>query len=121
MTTPLFNLGAFIVAFEAMPEHLSARQHFIRDCGWSESEFRKIKNFAWFTARVSVWLNGEELASDYLGCCSYGTESEFYITHKGDYFADMVFNCAQDSQNAELLTLVNAWRETLRTDYAGVL
>lgn len=87
---PLFEREGFIICFEAEPENLSARYHFIKECGWTDAEYRKIKNFDWFCAKVSAWKDGEELGTDYLGACSYKTTKEFYTKYKNDYFADMV-------------------------------
>lgn len=87
---PLFEKNGFIICFEAEPEEISARTHFIKDCGWSEKDFRKLKNFVWFSAKVSAWKDGKELGTAYLGCCCYTTEEEFYTKYKDDYFADMV-------------------------------
>lgn len=87
---PLFEKAGFIISFEAQEEDVSARRHFIKECGWTESGFRTIKDFAWFCAKVSAWKNGVELGTAYLGCCSYKTEAEFYTKYKDDYFAQMV-------------------------------
>lgn len=36
----------------------------------------------WFDARVRVMWNGKEIAADYLGCCSYNSIEEFYVSHR---------------------------------------
>lgn len=101
---PLFEKQGFIICFEAEEEDQSMRHHFIKECGWTEAEFRKIENFAWFSAKVSAWRNGKEWGTDYLGGCSYATVKEFYTTHKDDYFADMVDNAiAEAKKNLESL------------------
>ena len=89
---PLFEKGGFIICFAAEPEDMSARHHFIKECGWTEAEYRKIKNFDWFSAKVSAWKDGEELGVDYLGGCCYKQAKEFYTTFNcdGGYFPQMV-------------------------------
>jgi hypothetical protein len=87
---PLFERDGFIICFEAEPEDTSMRHHFIKECGWSEKDYRKITDLAWFRAKVSAWRDGKELGTAYLGCCCYKTSEEFYTKYKDDYFADMV-------------------------------
>ncbi len=111
---PVKTFGDFVVTFEAQPEEMSARTHFVKECGWTESQFRKIKDLPFFCAKVAIWKEGEELAAEYLGCCSYLTVREFYTRYEGDYFADMVHTCADTIGDADLMTMVNAWREALR-------
>ncbi len=98
--TPVLAIDDVIITFEAQEEEMSARTHFIKECGWTESQFRKIKDYPFFCAKVSAWKDGKELATEYLGCCSYKTEEEFYTTYKSDYFADMVIAVLLESGNA---------------------
>ena len=114
MNTPAITFGDYVFCFEAEDEDISMHHHFIHECGWSEKEYNRIRNYAWFCARVSVWKDGEELAHDYLGACCYKTEKQFYTTYKGDYFADMVRECASETKDADLIEKVNAWHEKLR-------
>lgn len=88
---PLFEQEGFIICFEALPEVDMTMHHlFIYECDWSEEEYLEIADYAWFCAKVSAWKDGIEVATDYLGACSYKTIKEFYTTYKDDYFADMV-------------------------------
>ena len=118
---PVLNLGNFTVCFEAGEEDISARHHFIKECGWTESQFRKIKDYPFFCARVSIWFDGVELAADYLGCCSYKTESEFFTRYRSDYFADMVGRCVEEAANLELSKLYAPWREKINKENARKL
>lgn len=95
---PLFEKDGFLICFEAEEETVGMRRHFIKECGWSESQYRAIKDFAWFSAKVSAWKDGKELAVDYLGCCCYETEEAFYTRHKDEYFADMVASVVQQAK-----------------------
>ena len=121
MAKPVFNLGQFTVCFAAQEEDMTARYHFIKECGWSEAQFRSIKNYPFFCAKVSIWKEGEELASDYLGACSYKTEEEFFTRYRSDYFADMVSRCVDEIDNPELSALYAPWGEMMRKEHAKKL
>lgn len=114
MTTPVKVFGDYVVCFEAEPEEIGMRHHFIKECGWTDAQYRRIKNSAWFSAKVAVWRNGKELATEYLGCCCYTTEEEFWTTYEGDYFADMVHSCALEIKDPVLTFSVNSWRDQFR-------
>ena len=101
MTRYIETVEGFGILFEAQEEDISMRQHFIRECGWTESQYLKIKDCAWFCAKVSAWKNGEELASTYLGTCCYKTIEEFYTKYHDDYFADMVREVIVEAKRAE--------------------
>lgn len=101
MTRYIKTVDGFGILFESEPECISPRQHFIKECGWTESQYQKIKNYEWFSARVSAWKNGEELASTYLGACCYKTVEEFYTTYHDDYFADMVREVIVEAKRVE--------------------
>ena len=118
MTTPVLTLGNFVVCFEAKDEEMSARYHFINECGWTEKRFRAIEDYPFFCAKVSIWLDGKELASDYLGACSYKTEAEFYTRYRSDYFADMVDQCVSEADNPELSAAYAPWAELMRKEHA---
>lgn len=98
--TPLFEQDGFIICFEAQEEDVSARFHFIHECGWTEDQFAEIADFPFFCAKVSAWRDGREWDAAYLGCCSYRTEAEFYTTYKDEYFARMVKEVLAEAQKA---------------------
>ena len=95
------TVEGFGILFDAEEEYISMRQHFIKECGWSESHYRRIQNYAWFCAKVSAWKNGEELASEYLGCCCYETVEEFYTKYHDHYFAQMVHSVVAEAKQVE--------------------
>ena len=101
MTRYIETVDGFGILFEAEPEHVCMRQHFINECGWTESQYREIKDFAWFSARVSAWKNGEELASTHLGACCYESVEEFYTKYHDDYFAQMVRDVVAEAKQVE--------------------
>lgn len=90
MTIYLKTVDGFGILFDAEEEDHSMREYFIKECGWTESEYREIENCAWFVAKVTAWKDGIELAAEYLGCCCYTTVEEFYTKYKDDYLADMI-------------------------------
>ena len=95
------TVEGFGILFDAEEEYISMRRHFIKECGWTESQYRKIKDCDWFCAKVSAWKNGEELASTYLGCCCYKTAEDFYTTYHDDYFAGMVREVVAEAKQVE--------------------
>jgi hypothetical protein len=111
MNAPVKTFGNYVVCFEAETEDLSARHHFIKECGWTEAQYRRIKDYAWFSARVSIWRDGVELGDQYLGACCYRDQREFYTRYEGDYFADMVWEIAKKiaADHPTLLSLVEPW------------
>lgn len=118
MTIPVLTFGDFVVCFEAQEEEMSARNHFVNECGWTAAQFRKIKDYPFFCACVTIWKDGEELAADYLGACSYETASEFFTRYRSDYFADMVASCVDEINNPELSALYAPWGESMRKEHA---
>lgn len=88
---PVEVVDGFVVCFTAHHEAESMRAHFIGQCGWDESDYNDFINedFDWFVAEVSVWRNGEALASEWLGACYYAKAEDFYTTYRNDYYADM--------------------------------
>ncbi len=97
---PLFERDGFIICFASQPEDISMRQHFIQNCGWTARQYRALRGFAWFSASVSAWRNGVELAVTHLGCCCYRTVEDFYIRYRDEYFADMVKAVIDEAQSA---------------------
>lgn len=114
MNKPVRVFGDYVVCFEAEPEDMSMHRHFVKQCGWTPAQYRKIKDFAWFSAKVTLWKDGKELACEYLGACCYKTEEEFYTTYEGDYFADMVWTCAREAGDRSLLAVVEPWHSAFR-------
>lgn len=112
---PVKTFGDYVVCFEAEPEtNINMRSHFIKECGWTVSQYRRIEKFAWFSARVSIWKDGKELAEEFLGGCSYQTSREFFTTYEGDYFCDMVRTCAREIGDPALMRVVDAWHSSFR-------
>lgn len=111
---PIINFGEYTVCADTFNEDdMSMRKYFIKECGWSEHEYRKIQNFEWFRVAVSLWKDGKELQIEYLGACCYKTRAEFWTEYRADYFADMVNDCAASTKDANLIAQVGKWRDSL--------
>lgn len=111
---PVKVFGDYVVCFEAEQEEMGMRHHFIDECGWTQEQYREIRGYAWFSAKVTLWKAGIELAAEYLGCCCYETDDEFWTKYECDYFCDMVHICAEEVGDPTLITLVNEWRTKFR-------
>lgn len=59
------NQFSYVLSFEE--EDSSAKDHFINFCGWSNEEYSEIKDFYWFTAKITAFKGDEPLADTYLG------------------------------------------------------
>lgn len=79
-----FSTDNFTVALDVMDEDSAPEDQFddARDV-----EFAREGGWHWFCAKVGVYQNDLELASDYLGGCSYNNLEDF---KRGGYFHDMV-------------------------------
>jgi hypothetical protein len=105
---PVKILGKYVVMFNALPEEQDARNHFIEECGWSEERFDEIQLYDWFMAEVSIWLDAERVAVDYLGACCYEQSSDF-IKQADGYFGDMVLTCCNQVRDPELGKQARQW------------
>lgn len=86
-----FRTARFHVVVDALPEN-------DMDWSWDEDGSQQVAVdlglLIVFCARARCFLDGHELASDYLGGCVYESLAEF--ARAGDYFSDMVACvCAQ--------------------------
>jgi len=59
---------------------------------WIQKQLDKGNEWAWCRVKVTVTIGGLE-ACDYLGACSYRSESEF---KKGGYYSDMLLTCLEE-------------------------
>lgn len=104
-----FTLRNFTVIVEAMPEHEVSM--YFDDTGEIERQIESGELEA-FSVKVSVLMNGAEIATDYLGGCIYRSPAEF-MDHKGlashnrktghncgSYFSDMVRTVCSEARDA---------------------
>jgi hypothetical protein len=97
---PIATKGDYIITFEAEPEHIGMRHHFIKECAWSEKDYRKLRDSrpAWFCAKIAVWYDGQEIGTSYLGCCCYDTEEQFW--RSSDYIPQMIDEAVEEADKA---------------------
>lgn len=82
---------------------------------WSDDEelradtVEKLNNYdlTQFTARIEAKKAGVTLSTDYLGCCIYESEEDFYIKDKDDYYQDMKTTVLTEAKK-ELTVLIEA-------------
>ena len=100
-TKDVFKTKRFTIRFEALPE-------WDIDLSWDETgeTIRDIENYTLtvFCAKVSVLLDGREIATNYLGQCIYRSIEEFITEYRNDYFKDMVLETIQEARK-EVLAL----------------
>lgn len=95
---PVTIKDGYIITVEKLSEHISMYDHFINECGWSESDLDGMSDDNFFCAKVAAWANGQELGAAYLGCCYYDSLQEFI--QSADYFDDLM-NEAIDNAKAK--------------------
>jgi len=108
------TIEGFTVFFEAEKEEVNKRSHFIKECEWSEKDYKGLKGTNWFSAHVQIRKAGLVLSDQYLGCCCYNSVKEFYTTYKNDYFGDMVKEGISEAKLV-LPGLINKAQTTLNT------
>lgn len=93
------NYPGIDIEFTAEPEHLSPSDMFDdeRDIKYIQKQWERGNDYVWFCAKVTVSYKGYS-ADDYLGCCSYESERDF--KENSGYYADMIYQCVQEINNA---------------------
>lgn len=95
-TEDVFKTQRFVIRFEALPE-------WDLDLSWDETGAvtRDIENctVSVFCAKVSVLLDGKEVACNYLGQCIYRSIEEFITRYRHDYFASLVRETIQEARS----------------------
>lgn len=135
--TPVWSYAderaVWLALFCAEEEDEGMTSHF-RRCGWKNNEIAKLRNFAWFSAKVEVYcipLAGVELnvvkgdpelvqhvGTAYLGSCCYKTIKEFVdVKHRTDYLLDLMSDAVDENLpklDAVILAPVRAWFQDQR-------
>ena len=63
--------GGFTITLDFVEEHQNMKDHFINDCEWTIEQYNEIKNYFWFTAKVSAYKGSIEAGVAYLGGCCH--------------------------------------------------
>lgn len=95
---PLFEKDGFIICFDTLPEDISMHDHFVKDCGWTEEEFRKIRNYQWFIVEISAWQDSHQLGKSYLGGCCYKSIDDCIKEEISGYLPQMVEEAIEDAR-----------------------
>jgi hypothetical protein len=96
--TYTFETARFKVTVTAEPEHDDPRDHFCDP--YQDYEVLKGINsgrFMWFCAKATVYCDGREVATDYLGACCYSSFDDF---RRDGYFYDMIRAACREARAA---------------------
>ncbi len=66
----------FVLSFE--PEDISMEDHFINQCGWSVNDYKTIKNYYWFCAKVIAYKGKVACGDSYLGGNCYKNKKDVF-------------------------------------------
>lgn len=103
----------FVVMFAAVEEEIDPRDHFVKECGWTQKDYDKQRGTNWFCVHLTLWTDGQRAAQKWLGCCAYKNPDEFWQRYRGDYYADMVHECLTEAGEP---VLADMWRDTVRAE-----
>ncbi len=59
----------YYLCFEV--EIMDSKHHFMSECGWSKHEYKDIRNFYWFSARIEARKGAIVCGESYLGANCY--------------------------------------------------
>ena len=122
------NHSVWLAVFTAEEEQESMARHF-QGWGWKSDKIAKLRNFAWFSAKVDMYcipLEGVEISpiegdselvqhvgTTYLGACCYTTVKEFVdVEYRTDYLLDRMSDAVDENlteMDATILAPVQAW------------
>lgn len=98
---PLMHKG-FEIRYALHPEEdVSMERHFMDECGYTQKQFDKIRNYEWFRIELKASLPGdsEVLGRANLGLCC-AKDAHAYVTKQdaGGYLPQMLDEVTQDAQ-----------------------
>jgi hypothetical protein len=96
--TYTFETPRFKITVTAEPEHDDPRDHFCDP--YQDYEVLKGINsgrYTWFCAKATVYCDGREVATDYLGACCYSSFDDF---RRDGYFYDMIRAVCREARAA---------------------
>ena len=69
---PITTIDGFKLILSFEPDNdIDPRHHFTTECGWTTAEYNTIKDYYFFTAKVTAYKGSIECGSAYLGACCY--------------------------------------------------
>lgn len=66
----------FTVVLSFSEEIECPKRHFIDCCGWTEDDYRSIRDFYWFNAEIQAFKGRTLCATSYLGANAYRNKKE---------------------------------------------
>lgn len=112
MRTPTWNSEtihkddkfSYVLSFEE-ESFVDAKNHFIKECDWSVEAYKAIKDFYWFSAKVTSFMGKVEIHSEYLGCNCYKSKAQVMGDGGkdvlddilGGYALQMIEECKEES------------------------
>ena len=98
---PLKAQDGYEITIEFLPgEDVDMKHHFMNECGMSRHHFNKIRDFVWFTTKVTAWKDGIALGDNYLGCCCHESYEEAVQTEIGGYLPQMIDEAIQEARDS---------------------
>lgn len=97
---PIGNRDGFILTIEAWPDESDMKKHFVKECGWTEKQFGKIKDYDWFGVTVSAWKGSKCLGKDHLGGCAAKDATAYLRTNISGYLRQMIEEAIREAKNA---------------------
>lgn len=98
---PLVHQG-FEIRYEVYPEEdISMERHFIKECGYTQKQFEKIRDFEWFRVVIKASLPGdsETLGTAHLGgCCAKDAHAYVKKEEIGGYLPQMLDEAVAEAQ-----------------------
>lgn len=85
---PMKDGFKLVLSFE--PEHICAKEHFINDCEWSESDYEGIKNYYMFIAVVTAYKGTIKAGDDALAGCCHSSKKDVIDSEIGGYLPQMI-------------------------------
>lgn len=100
MRTPTWNSEtihkddkfSYILSFEE--EYINAKDLFINECDWSVESYKTIKDYYWFSAKITAFMGKVEIHSVYLGCNCYKNKAQVMGDGGKDALDDILGGCA---------------------------
>ena len=94
----------FTITLSFEDEDMNMRDHFINDCGWPADQFNEIKNYYWFTAKVTAYKGTIKCGCTYLGACCYKTLKDVLgsdtSTMLGGYLPQLIEEAIEEANEA---------------------
>lgn len=90
-----------VLSFEH--EDMCARDHFMNTCEWSEEDYNSIKDYYWFTAKVTAYKGKIEAGTAHLGGNCYKSKTDFTNQELSHYLPQIIAEAVEEAkENLEI-------------------